>query len=42
MVALHLVAVLVLGLMCGSELSVAAFAHSTLSVQALETRVAVR
>jgi uncharacterized membrane protein len=40
--ALHLLAVLVLGLMCGSELNVAAFAHPTLKRQRLETHILVR
>jgi len=42
MLALHLLAVLVLGLMCGSELNVGAFAHPVLNGQELETHVAVR
>jgi uncharacterized membrane protein len=40
--AIQLFAVLALGLMCGSELNVAAFAHPTLSRQRLETHIAVR
>ena len=40
--AIHLLAVLVLGLMCGSELSVAAFAHPTLNRQLLEVHIPVR
>lgn len=40
--ALQLVAVLVLGLMCGSELNVAAFGHPTVSHQALEVHVPMR
>ena len=40
--ALHLLAVVVLGLMCGSELNVAAFAHPTLNRQPLETHILVR
>jgi uncharacterized membrane protein len=40
--ALQLLAVLVLGLMCGSELNVAAFAHPTLNRQSLETHIRVR
>ncbi len=39
---IHLLAVLVLGLMCGSELNVAAFAHPTLSGQPLEVHIPVR
>jgi Anthrone oxygenase len=39
---IHLLAVLVLGLMCGSELNVAAFAHPTLSEQPLEVHIPVR
>jgi hypothetical protein len=39
---LHLLAVLVLGLMCGSELNVAAFGHPTLSGQPLEVHIPVR
>ena len=39
---IHLLAVLVLGLMCGSELSVAAFAHPTLNGQPLEVHIPVR
>jgi hypothetical protein len=34
---LHLVALLVLGLMCGSELNVALFSHPALKKQPLET-----
>ena len=41
-VTLEVLAVLVLGLMCGSELSVAAFAHPTLSLQPLETHIRLR
>ena len=40
--ALQLFAVLVLGLMCGSELNVAVFAHPTLKRQRLETHILVR
>jgi uncharacterized membrane protein len=40
--ALQLLAVLVLGLMCGSELNVAAFAHPLLNRQPKETHVLVR
>ena len=39
---LELLAVLVLGLMCGSELNVAAFAHPTLNRQVLEAHILVR
>jgi uncharacterized membrane protein len=39
---LHIFAVLVLGLMCGSELNVAAFAHPLLNRQALEVHIPVR
>ncbi len=39
---LQLLAVLVLGLMCGSELNVAAFAHPTLNRQVLRTHIPVR
>ena len=39
---LHLVSLLVLGLMCGSELNVAAFAHPTLNRQPLETHILMR
>jgi uncharacterized membrane protein len=39
---LHLVALLVLGLMCGSELNVALFSHPILKRQPLETHVLVR
>jgi uncharacterized membrane protein len=39
---LQLVAVLVLGLMCGSELNVAVFAHPALNRQPVETHVLVR
>ena len=38
----HLLAILVLGLMCGSELNVAAFAHPTLNAQTLDVHVPVR
>jgi anthrone oxygenase-like protein len=40
--ALQIVAVLVLGLMCGSELNVAVFGHPTLRRQPLETHILVR
>jgi len=39
---LQLFAVLVLGLMCGSELNVAAFAHPTFNRQPLETHISLR
>src|SRR5215470_4933907 len=39
---LHLVALLVLGLMCGSELNVALFTHPALKKQPLETHILVR
>jgi uncharacterized membrane protein len=39
---LQLLSVLVLGLMCGSELNVAAFAHPTLNRQSLATHIPVR
>ncbi len=39
---LHLAALLVLGLMCGSELNVAIFSHPTLNRQPLDTHVLVR
>jgi hypothetical protein len=39
---LYLVGLLVLGLMCGSELNVAAFAHPTLNRQPLETHILMR
>ncbi len=39
---LELLAVLVLGLMCGSELNVAAFAHPTLNRQPLEAHILAR
>jgi uncharacterized membrane protein len=39
---LHLVALLVLGLMCGSELNVALFSHPLLKRQELETHILVR
>lgn len=40
--ALQLFAVVVLGLMCGSELNVAAFAHPTLNRQPTEVHVVMR
>jgi hypothetical protein len=40
--ALQLLAVLVLGLMCGSELNVAAFTHPTLDRQRPEVHIVVR
>ena len=39
---LQLIAVIVLGLMCGSELNVAAFAHPMLNRQPLEVHVPMR
>jgi uncharacterized membrane protein len=39
--ALQLIAVLVLGLMCGSELNVAAFGHPVLNRQPVETHILV-
>jgi len=39
---LHLAGMLVLGLMCGSELNVAAFGHPTLNRQPLETHIRMR
>jgi hypothetical protein len=39
---LQLLAMVVLGLMCGSELNVAAFAHPTLNRQPLESHILVR
>lgn len=39
---LYLVALLVLGLMCGGELNVAAFAHPTFKPQPLETHILMR
>jgi Domain of unknown function (DUF1772) len=39
---LHVIALVVLGLMCGSELNVAAFAHPTLNQQPLEAHILVR
>jgi hypothetical protein len=39
---LQICAVLILGLMCGSELNVAAFAHPAISRQPMETEVRVR
>jgi uncharacterized membrane protein len=40
--ALHIFAVLVLGVMCGSELNVAAFAHPALNRQSLEVHIPIR
>jgi uncharacterized membrane protein len=40
--ALQLLAIVVLGLMCGSELNVAAFAHPTFSRQPLEAHILMR
>ena len=42
MMTLELASLLVLGLMCGSELNVAAFGHPTLNRQPLETHILVR
>ncbi len=39
---LHLAGILVLGLMCGSELNVAAFGHPTLNRQPLDTHIRIR
>jgi hypothetical protein len=39
---LQLVALIILGLMCGSELNVAAFSHPALSRQSLETHIRLR
>ena len=39
---LHVLAVLVLGLMCGSELNVAAFGHPTLNRQPVDVHIPVR
>lgn len=39
---LHLLAVLVLGLMCGSELNVAVFGHPSLNRQSIEVHIPVR
>jgi uncharacterized membrane protein len=41
-VILHIVAVVILGLMCGSELNVGAFAHPMLNAQTLDVHVPVR
>jgi uncharacterized membrane protein len=40
--ALHLLALLTLGLMCGSELNVAAFAHPALNRQPLDVHIPMR
>jgi anthrone oxygenase-like protein len=40
--ALHLLAVLLLGLMCGSELNVAAFAHPTFNRQPAQVHIPMR
>jgi uncharacterized membrane protein len=40
--ALQLLAIVVLGLMCGSELNVAAFAHPAFNRQPLEARILMR
>ena len=39
---LHLIALVILGLMCGSELNVALFSHPVLKKQPLETHILVR
>jgi uncharacterized membrane protein len=39
---IQIFAILVLGLMCGSELSVAAFAHPALNHQSLQVHISVR
>ena len=39
---LHVIALVVLGLMCGSELNVAAFAHPTLNRLPLESHILLR
>jgi len=41
-VTLHLLAVLILGLMCGSELNVAAFAHPTFNRQPAQVHIPMR
>ena len=41
-ITIHALAVLVLGLMCGSELNVAVFAHPTLNRQRLDVHIPVR
>ena len=42
MLTLQLIAILVLGLMCGSELNVAVFAHPTFNRQSLEVHIRMR
>ena len=42
MLILQILAILVLGLMCGSELNVAAFSHPTLNRQPLDTHIRMR
>ncbi|MBV8673346.1 MAG: DUF1772 domain-containing protein [Acidobacteriaceae bacterium] len=42
MLTLQIASILVLGLMCGSELNVAAFAHPTLNRQPLDTHIRMR
>ena len=42
LMALQALAIVVLGLMCGSELNIAAFAHPTLHRQPLEAHIPVR
>ncbi len=38
---LYLIAILILGLMCGSELNVGAFAHPALNAQTLDVHVPI-
>jgi uncharacterized membrane protein len=42
LLTLQILAILVLGLMCGSELNVGAFAHPTFSRQPVETHIRMR
>ena len=42
MLTLQILSILVLGLMCGSELNVAAFAHPTFNRQPLDTHIRMR
>jgi len=42
MLILEILTILVLGLMCGSELNVAAFSHPTLNRRPLDTHIGVR
>jgi Domain of unknown function (DUF1772) len=39
---IHILAIVVLGLMCGSEMSIGAFAHRSLEGQPLQVRIPVR